>query len=210
MEIKKQITGPLGVNTYIITDSLPKEAVIIDLGGDFDTIYEELTNKGYKIKFILNTHGHFDHVLGEGGLNETHPEIPIYMHKDDEYHLNNIEKELKIFGINQNVQKPQITEYIDENSKLSIGENEIKILHTPGHSKGSLSYLIGDYLFSGDTLFYMSIGRTDFIDGDYDELINSIRTKILTLDDKTTIYPGHGPETMLYKEKNFNQYVKIM
>ncbi len=209
MELEIFQTGPLDVNTYVLKDKSSKEAIIIDLGSNFDKIYDYLNKDGYKLKFILNTHGHFDHVLGECGLNKTHPEIPIYMHKDDIFHLERCNKELKMWGFgSQNNELPVIKEYIDENSSLNIGEYKITILHTPGHSKGSLSYLIDNKLFSGDALFYNSIGRTDFEDGDYETLINSIKTKLLTLSEDTRVFPGHGPETTIKNEKSFNPYLR--
>lgn len=208
MELDIYQTGPLEVNTYVLKDNTSKEAIIIDLGGSFNTIKSNLDKQGFKIKFILNTHGHFDHILGEVEVQRNNPEIPILIHKDDTSHFSRLKEEMKYFGINSETEPLIINNFIDENSELTIGNNKIKIMHTPGHSKGSLSYYIDQKLFSGDALFYNSIGRTDFYDGDYDTLINSIKTKLLILPEETIVYPGHGPATTIEREKNYNTYLK--
>ncbi len=208
MKLDIRETGPLSVNTYILKDEESKEAVIIDVGGDFDELYNELKQEGYSLKFILNTHGHFDHVLGETEVSVKYPEIPIYMHKDDLPHLERCKQEIKAFGYDIDAQPPKITDFIDENSDLKIGKNQIQIFHTPGHSKGSLSYYIDNKLFTGDALFFRSIGRTDFYDGDFDTLINSIKTKLLTLNENTQVFPGHGPSTSIRDEKLYNAWLK--
>ena len=207
MDLKILQTGPLEVNTYILTDEQSKEVVIIDIGGDFETIKKELDEKGFKIKFILNTHGHFDHILGEIEIPKKYPDIPIYMNEADIFHVKNINNELKMWRVNKETEPLHPTKFIDENTKLSLGEKEIKIYETPGHSKGSLSFYTDGKLFSGDALFKHSIGRTDFTDGDYDTLISSIKTKLFTLPDETKVYPGHGPSSTINDEKLFNPYL---
>ena len=200
-------TGPMPVNTYILKDETSKEAVIIDLGGSFEEIKLALDKEGYKIKFILNTHGHFDHVLGEAHVQKNHPDIPIYMHKGDLSHIQKLKAEMKYFGFESGSAELVINNFIDEKSELFIGGSRIKVLETPGHSQGGLSFYIPGALFSGDALFYRSIGRTDFYDGSYDTLINSIKTKIFPLPDDTIVYPGHGRSTKIRDEKTFNEYL---
>lgn len=207
MELDIKITGPIQVNTYILKDDETKEAVLIDVGGSFDEIKKELDEQGYTIKYILNTHGHFDHVLGEAEVQQNNPEIPIYMHADDVPHLERLKEEMSYFGLRSNSQPLVIKNFIDEKSNLYIGKHKIEIFHTPGHSKGSLSYYVDNKLFSGDALFFRSIGRTDFYDGDYDTLIDSIKTKLLSLPEYTKVYPGHGPNTTIKDEKKYNTYL---
>ena len=207
MKLEIAQTGPLEVNTYILMDEESKEAVLIDVGGEFENIKNDLDKKGYKIKFILNTHGHFDHVLGEVEIQQKYPEIQILMHKDDTSHFSRLQEEMQYFGINYKTEPLKLNEFIDENSTLFIGKNKIEIFYTPGHSKGSLSFYVDGKLFTGDALFYSSIGRTDFYDGDYDTLISSIKTKLLVLPEETIVYPGHGPHTTIKKEKNTNPYL---
>lgn len=207
MELDVYQTGPLQVNTYILKDFDSKEAVIIDLGGDFENIKSKLDKDGYNIKFILNTHGHFDHVLGEVEVQKKYPNIPILMHKDDISHFSRLKEEMTYFGFKSDTEPINPERFIDETTRLTIGKNEIKIFHTPGHSAGSLSYYVDGKLFSGDALFYRSIGRTDFYDGDFDTLINSIKIKMFSLPDSTEVYPGHGPKTTIINEKRFNTYL---
>ena len=206
LDIKQ--TGPLEVNTYILKDEDSKEAIIIDLGGSFKEIKKELDEQGYNLKYILNTHGHFDHVVGEVEVQQNYPDIPIYMNKYDLPHLEHMQEEMGWFGRIKAEGTLNIKDFIDENSKLYIGGKEIKIFYTPGHSKGSMSFYIDGKVFTGDALFCHSIGRTDFYDGDYDALINSIKTHILTLPDDTKAYPGHGPSTTIQDEKNYNLYLQ--
>ena len=208
MELETYQTGPLGVNTYVLKDKASKEAVIIDLGGSFKTIKSNLDKESYTIKYILNTHGHFDHVFGEIEVIKDFPEIPILINKEDEAHYSRLQEELQMWGYNFQTEPLKPTGFIDDNSKLKIGGTPIKILYTPGHSKGSLSYFVDNKLFSGDALFYNSIGRTDFFDGDYDTLINSIKQKMLPLPDTTIVYPGHGPSTTIKNEKQNNAYLR--
>ncbi|MBE7705554.1 MAG: MBL fold metallo-hydrolase [Cyanobacteria bacterium SIG29] len=207
MILKEYVTGPIEVNTYALFDEDSKEAVLIDVGGSFEEIKEEISQLGYSIKFILNTHGHFDHVLGEVEVQQNYPEIPIYIHKDDTPHFSRLKEEMSFFGIPSNVESLKIDTFIDETTSLFIGKHKIQIFHTPGHSKGSLCYYIDDMLFSGDALFFRSIGRTDFYDGDYDELITSIKSKLMKLPENTKVYPGHGPSTTIAEEKKHNQYL---
>lgn len=201
-------TGPLEVNTYVLKDETTKETVLIDVGGSFGEIKKTLENDGYNVKFILNTHGHFDHVMGEIEVQQNYPEIPIYINKEDESHFSRLQEELKMWGFGVQIEPLKPTMFIDETTSLKIGNYNIKILHTPGHSKGSLSYYVDGNLFSGDALFMRSIGRTDFYDGDFDELITSIKTKLLNLPDETKVYPGHGPATTIAAEKKYNPYLK--
>ena len=205
MEIKTYVTGPIQVNTYVLKDDISKEAVIIDVGGNFATIRKETENDGYKIKYILCTHGHFDHILGIA--QDKTPDIPVYVNEKDKIHYENLVQTLTDWGFAAHDLSFKPTHYIEDNTNLSIGSFPIKIFHTPGHSKGSVSYYVDGKLFSGDALFLESIGRTDTIDGDYGELISSIKNKLLTLPDNTKVYPGHGPSTTIQNEKLNNPYL---
>lgn len=207
MKVDIYHTGPLDVNTYVLKDEESKEAVIIDIGGDFDKIKSDLDEQGYNLNFILNTHGHFDHILGETDIADKYPDIPIYMHKGDLYYLTHIDDVLRMWGINASAKIINPAKFIDENDKLSIGNYDIRIIYTPGHSQGSLSYFADGKLFSGDALFRHSIGRTDLFGGDYNILIDSVKTKLLTLPGETIVYPGHGDSSTIDEEKKNNIYL---
>ncbi len=207
MKVEIRETGPMPVNTYILKDENSKEAVIIDVGGDFENIKQKLDAEKYTVKYILNTHGHFDHVLGEPYIQKNYPQIPIYMSKDDLPHIINMKEEMNFFDMTSTVESLKLDSFIDENSQLFIGKYKIQVLATPGHSKGSLSFYTDGKLFSGDTIFSRSIGRTDFYDGDFDAIINSIMTKLTVLPDDTIVFPGHGLSTTIRNEKLFNTYL---
>ncbi len=207
MKLDIKYTGPLDVNTYILKDEESKEAVIIDVGGSFSSIKKELDEQGYTIKYILNTHGHFDHVLGEVEVQKNYPDIKILMHEADLPHLLRVREEMGWFGCATNNDVLKINLFIDEKSDLYIGKHKIKVFYTPGHSKGGLSFYVDGKVFTGDALFRREIGRTDFYDGDYNTLINSIKTNLLTLPDDTIVYPGHGPKTTIKEEKTYNTYL---
>lgn len=200
-------TGPLDVNTYVLKDEESKEAVLIDVGGEFEELKEKLNSEGYEIKYILNTHGHFDHVLGEAQIQEKYPDLKIYINKNDERHYTDLTKTLQLWGFGDEVPSLKPFDTVDETTQLNVGKTQIRVIETPGHSKGSVSYYVDGKLFSGDALFYGSIGRTDFIDGDFHELITSIKTKLFILPDDTIVYPGHGPSTTIKNEKLTNPYL---
>lgn len=201
-------TGPLDVNTYVLKDDKTKQAVLIDVGGEFEELKEKLNEQGYEIKYILNTHGHFDHVLGEAQVQEKYPDLKIYINSADEKHYSDLTKTLEYWGFGDEVPSLKPSFNVDETSELYIGDTKIEVIETPGHSKGSVSYYAAGMLFSGDALFCGSIGRTDFIDGDFHELITSIKTKLFVLPDDTVVYPGHGPSTTIKNEKLANPYLK--
>ncbi len=207
MIIKVFNTGVLQVNTYLLIDEESKEAAIIDLGGDFDTVSDEIIANDAKLKFVLNTHGHFDHIMGDLSVKNSENPVPIYMHKGDIWHAENIEASLQRWGIASSHPPIVIDEFVDENTKLSLGKIPIKVIHTPGHSQGGVCYLIEDNLFAGDTLFQGSIGRTDLDGGDYQTLIESIKTKLLPLGDDIKIFPGHGPSSTIGYERKYNSFL---
>ena len=194
-----------GVNNYLLINEKEKEAVLIDCSGNFDEIEKELKNYDAKLKYILLTHGHFDHIYGlkefKEKLNPT-----IIAHKDDKDLIDNLDIQCNMFGIKA-PKKQEVDFYIDENSKLEFGNQEIKIIHTPGHTKGGICYVIDNKLFSGDTLFMESVGRCDLPGGNFDEIVHSIAKKLYRLDPKTEVFSGHGPKTNIGHEMENNFYV---
>ncbi len=205
MIIKKLPLGPIQANTYIVFDENTKEAIVIEASGDANSIKAEIDALGAKLKYVLLTHGHFDHVFAVNDVKILYPDVKVFINKEDEVLIQNVSLQCAHFGID-GIEKPRIDEYINENTKLFLGDIEIKIIHTPGHSKGSVCYLLGENLFSGDTLFFEEIGRCDLFGGSFSEIEKSIRNKIFILDKNITIYPGHGENTSIEHEIKFNAY----
>lgn len=194
-------TVPAGVyeaNCYILVDSETKDCAIIDAGGDAGKISAAVESMQGNPKYLLLTHGHFDHV---GGVKEicSKYDIPFYISKTDEEYM---EKDNSVFGT-----LPKASGYLKEGDVVKLGSREIKVIETPGHTKGGLCFLIDGKLFTGDTLFQGSIGRTDFIGGDMKEIISSIKSKLLPLGDDVEVYPGHGPSSSIKFEKMRNPYL---
>ena len=199
MIIKAIEAGPIQANCYILMDEETKEIVIMDPGGEADILSKEIDSLNGIVKFIILTHGHFDHVGGVSDLYNKY-KVPFYISAVDEDYI--IKDNSGIFG-----KLPSKASNIKEGETLSFGKNTIKVLETPGHTKGGLSFVINDKVFTGDTLFRGSIGRTDFLGGDFDEIIKSIKEKLLSLGDDTTVYPGHGPASTIAFEKRNNPYL---
>lgn len=205
MIVKQFVVGFLEVNNYLLIDEEEKEAVLIDCTEKNDKIDELLKEYDADLKYVLITHGHFDHVLGVNDFKKKYG-CKVLIHKDDEVLLQNIDKFMAGFGFGKTeVQK--IDGNVKDNQILRFGNQTIKVIHTPGHSKGSVSYLSGENLFPGDTIFYECVGRTDLMGGSFQQLKNSIETKIFTLDENIKIYPGHGRESTVGYEKINNKFL---
>ena len=206
MIIKNLEVGPIMANCYILGCENTKEAVVIDPGDDGDQILMALAKSELKVKYLINTHGHFDHVGANKSMKEaTHAEIGI--HPDDAPMLMELSKSASMFGLSaENSPPPDIL--LNHGDHLSFGDITLEVIHTPGHSMGGICLYTKGYLFAGDTLFKSSIGRTDLPGGNYDTLIASIRTKLFGLPDDTIVYTGHGPETSIGDEKRMNPFLR--
>ena len=206
MKVLAYPNGIFGATTYLVYDEKSLEGVIIDCTSSIDEIEKEIKKKNIKLKYILITHGHFDHVYCIAKIKEKFPSIPVMLHKDDMELLNQIPIQCSMAGIKE-IKVPCIDGLIDENTQnLTIGKYEIKIIHTKGHSKGGVCYLIDNLLFSGDTLFRGSIGRCDLFGGNYNEIEDSIKNKLFILNEDIMVYPGHGDKTSIEYEKKYNPY----
>ncbi len=205
MIIKTFPMGMISANAYLLIDEQSKDAAVIDIGGDFSALKDELVNFGANLKFILNTHGHFDHILGECEMQKEF-DVPVYIHKDDEQLFRNLPKQLEMFGFVSNALPAENVKTFDADDIFKLGELEIKVVHTPGHTPGSVCFLVGENLFSGDTLFYTSIGRTDFEGGSFKQISDSILNKLFNLDENIAVYPGHDAKTTIGYEKKYNCY----
>lgn len=209
--IKRFVVNFVQVNCYIVSDET-NECIIID-GGCFGKNEEsELTayieNNHLKVKHLLNTHLHFDHILGNAFLSDFYHLKP-QANRADEFLLKSLKEQLLMFGCPYEVTPQAIENFIDESDIIHFGNTELKILHVPGHSPGSLCFYCEKekILFSGDVLFQCSIGRTDLPQGDYKQLCEGIQNKLFSLPEDVVVYPGHGPQTTIGNEIKYNPYV---
>ena len=196
--------GPFSENCYILgTES--NDAIIIDAGDEVHQIIEFIKKKKLKPLAIFSTHAHIDHVAAVGNL-KNHFKIPFYLHKGDLVILKSIKQQATAVGLECN-SAPVVDKFLEDSETIALGEFKIKVLHTPGHTPGGSCFLIEDMLFSGDTLFAGSVGRTDFPGGSYDALIVSIQKKILPLGDDIKVFPGHGSSTTIGEERRNNPFI---
>lgn len=202
MNIKTAPLGELGTNFYIVTDEASKKAFAVDPGAEGELAASLIKDTGCSLEYIIITHAHADHIGALDFLKRQYTDAKIVIHSADSASLNDDNSNLcSSFYMPSPSSKADIA--VNDNDILMLGKNELKFIHTPGHTKGSMCVLTDDFLISGDTLFQGSIGRCDFPGGDYGAIINSIKTKLLTLDDDLIAYPGHGnPTTIKYEREN--------
>ena len=207
MKVQPFDNGIFGATTYLVYDEKLNEAALIDCTCSTDEIQQTIIKNKLNLKYILITHAHFDHVYCLSKMKSMFQNTQILMSKEDLYLLDNIHTQCTMACV-EDITVPCTDGFIDENSKnLKIGESEIKIIQTPGHSKGGVCYLIDDnVLFSGDTLFKDSIGRCDLFGGSIEEIGKSIKEKLFKLNDDIIVYPGHGDKTTIGHEKKYNPY----
>jgi glyoxylase-like metal-dependent hydrolase (beta-lactamase superfamily II) len=192
-------------NCFILGCEQTKEAAVIDPGDDTDKILLSLAESALTVKFIINTHGHFDHVGGNMRMKSaTGAEIVI--HPLDAHMLGSLSSTAAAWGL-PSEDSPPPDRTVEDGDTLSFGNITLTVIHTPGHSPGGISLFGNGNVFVGDTLFAGSIGRTDFPGGDYGTLVSSIRNKLFVLGDDVRVFTGHGPETTIGREKKYNPFV---
>ena len=213
MNIKIFEFNPIAVNTYVLFDETG-ECVIVDAACFYPNEQQELlkfiNDKKLVVKHLLNTHLHFDHVFGVNFIEE-HFDVKMQAHKGDEFLLASMDQQMAMFGFPSNGKYiPTVGKYIDENEIIKFGNQEFSIMNVPGHSPGSLVFYNQKegLVVSGDVLFNGSIGRTDLPQGDYNLLIDGIKTKLLILPGDTMVYPGHGSATTIGEEKRVNPFLQ--
>jgi glyoxylase-like metal-dependent hydrolase (beta-lactamase superfamily II) len=208
ISIKTLIVGVLDTNCYLIVDENSAYAVVIDPGfnkSEFKDLTTEISPKGLKVKYIINTHGHVDHISGNDILKKT-TGAQIMIHSGDALMLKDPQKNFSnTLGLK--IVSPPADVILQDGDIIKVGSIELKVLHTPGHSKGSISLYFKneDILFSGDTLFAGSIGRTDLPGSSFKEITRSLKEILIKIPNQTIVYPGHGKSTTIEKEKK-NQY----
>lgn len=200
---------PLGCNCSIIGDPVTKQAVVIDPGGAPERILHEVEALGLTVSHILHTHAHLDHFLASSEIKKS-TGAAICLHQDDLQLWNNLELQCRVFGVSYVPALPP-DHWLTDEEKMMLGQVPIVALHTPGHTPGSISfYLPNDkLLLAGDTLFRGSIGRTDLWGGNFEAIEQSIRERLYTLDETTTVITGHGPDTEIGLEKESNQFIRV-
>ena len=208
MNIETLVVGPLETNCYILSDPVSREAVVIDAGDDGDSIWQWIQQKQLQVKYILNTHGHFDHIQANDSLRDK-TGAPLAIHADDAELLLAPEKVCAGMYMQVNgCREPEIL--LHNGDVISFGPYQLRVIYTPGHSRGGCCFyeVAEKVCFTGDTLFRGSIGRTDLYGGDYALLLKSVRERLQLLADDTVIYPCHGPESVMAFERKNNPYLK--
>lgn len=200
MIIKRMMAGVYAVNCYILFDEESKEAVVLDPGGDVDDICKELNQLNAKVKYIILTHGHFDHTTGVDGLKAETGAIVAMSKEDNDMIL----KDTQYFG-------PLIEGGADillkHGDVLKFGKYKMEVLATPGHTPGGICLLTEGNVFTGDTLFKGSVGRSDLPGGNHNELIASIKNNLMPLSDNVAVHPGHGPSSTIGQERMGNPFL---
>lgn len=201
--------GPLQCNCVIIGCEETRHALVVDPGDDVDRILLTLDRHRLRVSAILHTHAHFDHVGATRPLHEA-TGAPTYLHPDDSFLYDHLEQQAAMFGLKA-PEPAKIERWFQEGETIEAGMVSARVLHTPGHSPGSVSFhlpgKVGS-LLSGDTLFAGSIGRTDLWGGSHEQIMRSIRTRLLSFPDETEVIPGHGPATTIGREKKSNPFLQ--
>ena len=212
LEIRTFVCNMLHENCFVLFDKDSREAAVIDPGFYWDnekqTFVKYVEANQLKIKHLLCTHLHFDHTFGVAFVEDTF-NVKLSASVLDTPWVENFESSVARFGIIPNGEKRYVTHPLRDTDVLTLGTHTLECISTPGHSAGGMCFYAKDngYLFAGDTLFQSSIGRTDFADGDYGQLIRSIQTRLLPLPSETIVFPGHGDTTTIGDEKMYNPYI---
>ena len=200
MKVKTYCVGMIENNDYLVWDEETNEAFLVDASSRCQTIIDDVNNFNLNLKYIILTHGHFDHTDGLDFYRNAFPDAKLVAGKKEAKMLFNRDLSMGKGGITADI-------WVKDEDALKCGNIEVKILETPGHSSGSICILADKTLFSGDTLFQASVGRTDFPTGSMSELLDSIHNKLFVLPDDTRVLPGHNDETTIGFEKRYNPFV---
>jgi len=205
IKVKKIVSGALEVNCYIVYDSCSLNAAIIDPGEDGAKVISQIEDGGFKPEMLINTHGHYDHILSDEEIRKKY-KIPLAVHKDEAVMLKNPSSNASIFFSDKpvSVETPEIL--LSDGDEIKLSFASFKVIHAPGHTKGGICLLFDGFVFTGDTLFAGTVGRTDLPEGDYSQLLASLE-KLKKLNPSIVVYPGHGSITTMANELRHNPFL---
>lgn len=207
MMVRKFLAGPIGTNCYLVENETTKEAVIVDPASFPEWLKECVEQEKLRIVAVLLTHAHFDHIMGIDDVLKNYGGMPVYVHQEDVRMLEDPQANLSLdYGMSYSCRGGTA---IRDGQVLNLAGYDFRVIHTPGHTPGGVCYYVEseEVLFSGDTLFQESVGRTDFPGGSASELIRSIKEKLFVLPENTQVYPGHMGTTTIWREKGHNPFV---
>jgi hydroxyacylglutathione hydrolase len=203
--IEQRAVAPMMKNGYVLACRETRKAVYIDPGDEADEMLDFLRESELSLVSILNTHGHMDHICGNRTVKQA-CDVPIYLHRDDQFLYSALRKQGKWFGFEYEP-APPVDCYFEDEQTLPVGNLEVRVLHTPGHSPGSVSLQVEEHVFCGDLIFAGSVGRTDLPGGAPRLLLRMIRERILPLGENKVLHPGHGPSTTVGRERLTNPFL---
>ncbi len=212
MLTEMMVVGEIQANCYLVGDGESSDIAVIDPGGDGPDIIARIEKNGYHPVYIINTHGHIDHMWANADLKAAYPDAELLIHEADAEMLTNPSANLSTF-MGRSITSPAADRTLAEGDHVSVGALDFEVRHIPGHSPGGIALVTKDadgktVVFSGDALFAYSIGRTDFPGGSYEMLISGIKDKLLSLPDDTVVYSGHGPSTTIGAERRHNPFLQ--
>lgn len=200
------VVGPIEENCYVLKDEETGEGIIIDAGDNGQEILAYVRDNGIDIKLLVNTHGHWDHIGAVDVLRDALG-VQLAIHREDAPMLTAGEEEMAVYSVFVGKKKPAEI-LLEDGDVINFGKSSLKVIHTPGHTKGGICLYGGGCLFSGDTLFASSVGRTDLPGGDYHEILHSVNVALAQVADETKVYPGHGPASRMGRERRCNPYLQ--
>lgn len=206
MKVERFLTGIISTNCYLAVNEKTRQTIVVDPAASPSYLMNHIRSEGLQIEAIFLTHGHFDHTMGLDGFLKEY-DVPVYIHEDDDEVLR--DPQLNLSGSYTSGYVFDRAKTVKDGEVLHYAGYDFRVIHTPGHTKGGCCYYVAEegVLFSGDTLFQASVGRTDFPNSSTSDLLRSIREKLMVLPDETKVYPGHMGETTIGSERMHNPFI---